>query len=220
MNEMYPIRMHYQKTGRAKYISHLDINRLMQRVLKRAKLPVWYTEGFNPHIYITFALPLSLGYESVAEYMDFRLTREMDPNEVAEILNQNMPEGICVKKVTPQKHKFSQIAFAEYDLRISSAESPQMVAKQWTAFLSAERIEVEKKTKRGIKTVDLKPDVTVTAYRVCDDSLQIGLRLPAGGEKNYNPSLLMDEFIRKSGVSLNYRVTRTAVFLGDGSLFE
>ncbi len=212
--------MHYQKTGRAKYISHLDINRLMQRVLKRAKLPVWYTEGFNPHIYITFALPLSLGYESVAEYMDFRLTREMDADEVAKILNQNMPEGIRVTKVAPQKHKFSQIAFAEYDLFINGTESPQATMEKWTAFLSAERIEVEKKTKRGVKTVDLKPDVTVTACRVCDDGMQIGLRLPAGGEKNYNPSLLMDEFIRKSGVSLNYRVTRTAVFSDDGSLFE
>ena len=91
--------MFYQKKGRAKYISHLDINRLMQRVLKRAGLPVWYTEGFNPHIYLTFALPLSLGYESDFETMDFRLTEEMNLQQVQQILNQNMPEGILVTRV-------------------------------------------------------------------------------------------------------------------------
>ena len=61
-------RLFYTKTGRLKYISHLDTNRLMQRTLKRSGLPVWYSEGFNPHIYITFALPLALGLES--EYTD------------------------------------------------------------------------------------------------------------------------------------------------------
>ena len=99
MDNFKNIRMFYQKKGRAKYISHLDINRLMQRVLKRAGLPVWYTEGFNPHIYLTFALPLSLGYESDFETMDFRLTEEMNLQQVQQILNQNMPEGILVTRV-------------------------------------------------------------------------------------------------------------------------
>ena len=70
-------RVFYTKTGRLKYISHLDVNRLMQRALKRSGLPVWYSEGFNPHIYITFALPLALGLESRYEIMDFRLTANL-----------------------------------------------------------------------------------------------------------------------------------------------
>ena len=56
---MINIRVFYHKTSRAKYISHLDIMRCMQRAVVRAGLPVWYTEGFNPHIYLTFSLPLS-----------------------------------------------------------------------------------------------------------------------------------------------------------------
>ena len=55
-------RIRFTKTGEAKYISHLDLYRFMLRALKRAKLPVWHTEGFNPHVYVTFALPLSLKY--------------------------------------------------------------------------------------------------------------------------------------------------------------
>ena len=78
VNKMPNLRVFYEKTGRAKYISHLDINRCMQRALRRAEIPVWYTEGFNPHPYTTFALPLSLGYESLCETMDLRITRMMD----------------------------------------------------------------------------------------------------------------------------------------------
>ena len=71
---MIKVRAVFAKRGRAKYISHLDLNRCMQRVFKRSGIPIWYTEGFNPHIYITFALPLSLGYESGVEIMDFNIT--------------------------------------------------------------------------------------------------------------------------------------------------
>lgn len=62
---MTTVRIFYKKLDVAKYISHLDMQRCMQRAVKRAKLPVWYTEGFNPHPYITFALPISLGIESI-----------------------------------------------------------------------------------------------------------------------------------------------------------
>ena len=77
-NGFYTVRAFYRKEGRIKYISHLDMNRCISRDLKRSGLPVWHTLGFNSHIYLTFALPLSLGYESLCDSFDFRLTREMD----------------------------------------------------------------------------------------------------------------------------------------------
>ena len=73
---MIDIRLGFSKTDRAAYISHLDCNRLFQRAFKRSGLPVWYTQGFNPHVYLTFPLPLSLGTESLCETVDFRLTEE------------------------------------------------------------------------------------------------------------------------------------------------
>ncbi len=88
------MRAVFEKKDRAKYISHLDLNRCMQRTFKRSGLPVWYTEGFNPHIYITFALPLSLGYESSVEIMDFNMTEEVSEKETADKLNKAMPEGL------------------------------------------------------------------------------------------------------------------------------
>ena len=61
------VRAIFEKTGRSKYISHLDLNRCMLRTFRRSGLPIWYTEGFNPHLYYAFALALSLGFESSCE---------------------------------------------------------------------------------------------------------------------------------------------------------
>lgn len=93
---MKNVRIRFEKTGRAKYISHLDLNRTMTRALRRAELPIWYTEGFNRHPYITFAAPLSLGYEGLRESMDFRLEEEVADGEVVDRLNGVMPEGLRV----------------------------------------------------------------------------------------------------------------------------
>ena len=67
------VRVWFSKTGTARYISHLDLNRCMSRAFHKAKLPLWYTEGFNPHVFLTFAAPLSLGFEGRHESMDIRL---------------------------------------------------------------------------------------------------------------------------------------------------
>ena len=99
-NELFAdtVRVFFEKKGRIKYISHLDIVRCISRAIKRSGLPVWYTLGFNPHIYLTFALPLSLGFESECESMDFRLTEHKDPQEIIESLNRVFPEGLRVYK--------------------------------------------------------------------------------------------------------------------------
>ena len=213
--------MFYQKKGRAKYISHLDINRLMQRVLKRAGLPVWYTEGFNPHIYLTFALPLSLGYESDFESMDFRLTEEMDFQEVLDILNQNMPEGISVTKIAEPQRKPTDIAYADYTINIKAEDySSDKLSHLFESFYASDSIEVIKKSKRGERTVDLKPDIALMSISVNGDFVQLEMRFPAGTEKNYNPSLLFDEFSNRTDILLSeFRVLRTNVLCKDGSVF-
>ena len=78
------VRVWFSKTGTARYISHLDLNRCMSRAFHKAKLPLWYTEGFNPHVFLTFAAPLSLGFEGRRESMDIRLIEEMPYAELIE----------------------------------------------------------------------------------------------------------------------------------------
>ena len=97
---MKSVRVWYKKDGAARYISHLDVNRVMTRALQHSKLPIWHTEGFNPHPFITFALPLSLGFRGVKESMDMRLLEEVPERELISKLNQGLPQGIEVYKVT------------------------------------------------------------------------------------------------------------------------
>ena len=78
------VRLFYKKGDRMRFISHLDMTRFMSRLIRRAGLPVWYTEGFNPHAYFNFALPLSLGFESEYEVMDFRFEDDDFSIEAAE----------------------------------------------------------------------------------------------------------------------------------------
>lgn len=192
---MYNVRVFFTKCGRLKYISHLDVVRLMQRVLKKTKLPIWYSEGFNPHMYITFALPLSLGYESNYEIMDFRVTEETPYDEIKTALNEVLPDGIEVFDVAEPINKVSDISSSEYFVEIYSKIIPfDELMDKLDNFLSQDEILVEKKTKRkGFKTIDIKPDIKVTDELISNDGITFNLILPAG-ERTINPSLVLDEF--------------------------
>ena len=89
---MKNVRIFYTKTDRMKFVSHLDMNRLMSRIIMRADIPVWYTEGFNQRIYINYAVPLSLGFEGLYEIIDIRLT---DDNYPLDTLPQRL-NGVSV----------------------------------------------------------------------------------------------------------------------------
>lgn len=133
---MINVRVFYHKTGRAKYISHLDIMRCMQRAVVRAGLPVWYTEGFNPHIYLTFSLPLSLGYESESEVMDFRLIDDGYPlDEVTVRLNRSLPPDIRVVRTASPVNKPEGIAAAVYEIKASVPAAAALRSLKHSALL-------------------------------------------------------------------------------------
>lgn len=203
-------RVFFSKMDRAKYISHLDLNHCIQRAMRRSRLPVWQTEGYNPHTYVAFMLPLSLGQEGVCEAMDFRLTEDVSPEEVMQKLNDSLPPDIRVIRVAAPKYKNTDITTAEYT--VESDIDPE----RFTDFMQAEKIEVEKKTKRGVSTVDLKP--LVTELSVAQGELK--LRLPAGNDFSINPQLLFDAYMAATGESVSrLRIVRTNTFCADGSEF-
>ena len=94
------LRLRFEKTGRAIYISHLDLMRTMQRVFLRADCPLKYSEGFNPHALISILLPLSVGVGSVCELMDFQLREEADLAALPERLTAVMPEEMMENMIT------------------------------------------------------------------------------------------------------------------------
>ncbi len=204
-------RVFFSKMDRAKYISHLDLNHCIQRAMKRSRLPIWQTEGFNPHTYVAFMLPLSLGQEGVCEAMDFRLTEDVSPEVVKQKLNDSLPPDIRIIEVTEPKYKNTDIATAEYTI-----EADISVTK-FREFMQSDEILAEKKTKRGVSTVDLKPLVTELSV----EKGEIKLRLPAGNEFSINPQLLFDAYTDKTGEEIaRLRIVRTKVFCADGNEFR
>ena len=157
---MIRVRATFEKCGRAKYISHLDLNRCMLRTFRRSRLPIWYTEGFNPHPYYSFALALSLGFESSCEILDFNLNDELPFDEIKDRLNSVMPEGMRIIKVAEQKQKITAIAKAEYSFSLIADDIDGLFSDVQQLIASSE-ILIEKKTKKGIKTVDIKPDIDI-----------------------------------------------------------
>lgn len=186
------LRAVFEKTGRAKFISHLDLNRCMLRIFRRSKLPVWYTEGFNPHPYYSFALALSLGFESDCEIMDFNITDDgMSFDEIRDRLNAVMPEGMRIISVAEQVKKITAITKAEYGFSLVSEDISEVYGSL-TELLAESEILIEKKTKKGIKTVDIMPDLEIVSCELKESSIDMTIRLPAGTQTNYNPTLFIE----------------------------
>ena len=158
---MLTIRISFEKRAEAAYISLLDLQRVFQRILKRSGLPVYYTQGFNPHIYLSFASPLSLGQESLCESCEVK-TAEENPDLSAwkETLQPFMPRGIVIHSVAPAKEKSSEIGFADYTITLPASAEEALVA-----YNAAESAVISKKTKRGSKDVDLKTYIPRLDYK-------------------------------------------------------
>ena len=112
---MITVRIRFEKTGEAAYISLLDLQRVFHRILKRSGLPVYYTQGFNPHIYLSFACPLSLGQESLCECCEVKTEAE-DPqlDTWCDVLQPYMPRGIKVLSAQQAQNKVAEIDHASY----------------------------------------------------------------------------------------------------------
>ena len=214
------LRTVFEKTGRAKYISHLDLNRCMLRTFRRSKLPIWYTEGFNPHPYYAFALALSLGFESSCEILDFNLNEEMPFDEVKDRLNAVMPEGLRIVSVAEQKLKVTAIAKAEYSFSLVT-NSPENLYKQVIELMSQKEILVEKKTKKGIASVDIRPSAELISCEVNGNSVDMVMRLAAGTQTNYNPSLFIDALKNSGSEQFEVcKMRRTGIFCENNEIFS
>lgn len=217
---MVRVRAIFEKTGRAKYISHLDLNRCMLRIFRRSRLPIWYTEGFNPHPYYSFALALSLGFESRCEILDFNLNEEMPFDDVRDRLNAVMPEGMRIVSVAEQGQKITAIAKAEYTF-VLSTETPAELMTAVDALLESPEILIEKKTKKGIKEVDIKPDMEVVSCEMCENGIAMTMRLPAGTQTNYNPSLFFEALKKSTDIGFEpEKICRTGILCENNEIFS
>ncbi len=213
---MKDVRIFFKKTGRMKFISHLDLQRFMIRMIRRSGIPVWYSEGFNPHPYITFALPLSLGFESTYDIMDMRLDDDDFPLDKAlDMLKSVMPEGIELFGIAEPRIKVGKIAFADYEITFDEISEDTCLAL--ANFLALDEILTEKQSKKGkMNTVNLT--FSIKDFSVSNNKILITL---AAGANNLNPKLLFETFEQKSSIKLPYlNIVRTMIYDEEMNEFE
>ena len=171
---MKNVRVWFEKKGAVRYISHLDLTRNMARGLKLSGLPVWYTEGFNPRIYMTYAMPLSLGVCGERECMDIRLTEEVPYSELTVRLNTCLPRGLRALEAGEPAGKFEEIQYGEYEMALEG-EAPAVLEEKVRSLLERETVLVRKHTKKGDKDFDIKPDFANTRIVPQKDGLLLHL---------------------------------------------
>lgn len=212
---MKSVRIVFSKIGRAKYVSHLDLVRAMTRAVRRADIPLWYTEGFNRHPYLTFAAPLSLGFEGLRETMDIRMADEFPFDELVARLNAVLPEGLVAISAADVVAKAGDLAAAEYRLTV---RLPESVIRE---VLSRDALLVEKRTKKKtMKTMDILPyfkDATVEAAG--ENATIVTVALPSGSAENINPGLFITALKGITGTDVDAEVLRLRLLLADGSEF-
>ena len=185
---MDKLRLRFEKTGRAIYISHLDLMSTMQRAFARAELELKYSEGFNPHPLISILLPLSVGTASLCELMDFRLREEADLATLPARLTAALPEGIRALESYPAERKSVQLKWLdvsgvfEYD---RGAPEPETL----TEFFRQPELVIEKKTKRGLGQSDIRPAIERIAFEADGADIRVCARISAQ-EPTLNPELL------------------------------
>lgn len=205
-----------------KFIGHLDVMRYFQKTLRRAQIDVAYTEGFNPHMIMSFAAPLGIGLTSDAEYMDIELRTPISSREAIDRINQagteemsvtgfvSIPEGKANKAMT-------LVAAADYTLRFRKGHEPTLDWKSGLpSFFHQEQIPVVKKTKRSEKEADIRP--MIYAWSLEGDSLF--LKLSAGSAANLKPELVMNAFLSAQSVSRDpfaYEIHRCEIYADVGA---
>lgn len=162
---MLRARLLFEKTGRAQYISHLDLMRTFQRAFLRAEIGLRHTEGFNPHPYMSIALPLPVGVESICELMDFDLVGETAITKLPERLNGRMPEGIRVLCAYTPKKKFADIAYVRlYGRLVYDAGVRGGLAEELSDLFENTELVISKKTKKGMKNFNIAPFIKTIAF--------------------------------------------------------
>ena len=195
------VRIKFAKQGAMKFIGHLDIMRYFQKAVKRAGLDAAYSEGFSPHMIMSFAAPLGVGITSEGEYFDLELKTPVSSKEAVERLNRVMVEGMEVLSVreVPEGKKgkaMSLVAAADYLVSFREGMEPGENWKEKVpAFIEQQEIRILKKTKKNEKEVDIKPCI----YKMEIRGESIFLKLAAGSVKNTKPELVMEAFFSFCG---------------------
>lgn len=241
------IRIEFMRGEEVKFISHLDIMRTFERAIRRAGIPIEYSQGFNPKPSIIFGLPLSVGVTSLTEYADIGLIEELSPSQLKDKLNRELPKSLKIFKAEVRQDKkniMSLIYMASYEIFVDATEDLndigiEIIIKK---FMKKDTIAALKYGKKGTREIDIRPMIydlstkTIDAFNI-DMPLnkdedkdedknntciyKITALLRAGGEANLKPELLIEALNKHMNLNLKLaRIHRTGLFINKNGILE
>ncbi len=222
------VRVKFEKTGVMRYVGHLDLMRFFQKAVKRAGLPIRYSEGFNPHQIMSFGAPLGVGLTSIGEYMDIDLKEDVASATGIASLNENMVEGLAITgfKYLPDSAEkcMSAVTAASYivtykDPKDDACYIDNIIDLKEKFFDEAYSIDIIKKTKKGERELDLKPLIYRFNLVIKDGVPEYDLLLSSGSTDNIKPELVIKAFHEYLGLpefnDLSLDIKRIDMFTGE-----
>lgn len=211
---MIKYRLEITKGEPIRYISHLDFASLMQRAICRAHLPAAYSEGFNPHMKISFASALSVGITSDAEYMDLEFKKDICQPELFDKLSKALPPGVRLLKARQidmrAKALMSIVDEASYSIVLPCQDDLNTVTKAINKFNQTKEIVVVRETPKKRKEIEIKQYLPkAMQYNLEDNTLNISLNIKITSTGTTKPNEILD--VLKNEYKLNISVENALV---------
>ena len=221
------LRIKFKKIGMLQYVSHLDLVRTMSKIVVRAGLPLWYTEGFNPKPKMVFAAPLSIGTESLVEFMDLRLSQKIDPAVAIKALNDNLTDELVVTNAYYPDSKHTDLKWLGYTITVQIQNPTQELVKRCTDAFNSDAVLVKKKERIGGKEIDIKPLIKSIDLSLLEGKLVIECVLSADASSFLNPEYVVKHLKEAVGIltsddimSESYSILRHSAYREDMSEFH
>lgn len=197
------LRFKFSKEGPIRYIGHLDFMRYMQKAIVRAKIPATYSQGYNPHMHLSFALPLGVGVETLGDYFDLEVSGlSSHLSTYQKDLNAALTQGVRILEINeiPEEKKYNCMAsifYASYELTFKKAlYTEEEILQAIQVFLSKERLMITKHSKKSSQEIDIKPHIYHFSY--ADGIFQ--MLLPTGSHLNIKPELVLQTIFQNEGL--------------------
>ena len=213
----YVCRCLFERLGDASFVGHLDLMHTFDRAIRRAEMPILYSQGYNPRPMMVFALPLGVGIDTTGDYFDISLQRPVDVNEFMDKVNQYLPQGVKlfggVNIDEPKNSLMSVVTTAMYRFEAKGIKKPLY------ELFDMDEIIVEKKSKGKIVTTDIRPLLLSGAQLPIENDDVAEFYVRAGSSKNLRPDVLLKALCIHKGFdeieAANCKVTRLALWGGE-----
>lgn len=205
------MRIKFIKVGDMIYISHLDVQRLLQRAFRRANVELAFSQGFNPHPKMSYGNALALGVESYGEYVDIEIKDDIGSQELMDRINNQLPDGMqfekCIELEGGERALAANIMFGDYEFEIENINKldEETVLKNLEKLKNSESILTTRRNKKKkIVEVDIRPLIkTIDIKKADNEKIVVSSILATGSKQNLNTNVFVPKLLEYLDIEMD-----------------